>query len=153
MGDARRIDHEWHCAINRFSEGKAGKGDWPRFMYEAKKMWGEMPRMILLHRQERLSELPKIHQQCSHSAPVPLPENALTCCKGIKCRQCPELLALEKADMPPETIDEAKAWTCAAHIVSTGGDVMNEGYLLTTGDLMFWDNVHASLAHDGDSPR
>jgi hypothetical protein len=36
-----------------------------------------------------------------------------------------------------------------AHIVSTGGDTMNEGFLLRVDDRMFWDNVHASLAQEG----
>jgi hypothetical protein len=43
-------------------------------------------------------------------------------------------------------VDTAKAWTCAAHIVSTGGDTMNEGFLLRVDDRMFWDNVYSSLA-------
>lgn len=46
----------------------------------------------------------------------------------------------------PEDVDEAKAWTCAAHIVSQGGDRMGEGYMLRVDDRMFWDNVYSSLA-------
>lgn len=40
----------------------------------------------------------------------------------------------------------AKAWTCAAHIVSSGGDVLREGYLLTVDDRMYWDKVYENLA-------
>lgn len=141
-----RIDHAWHVAINRASEGKIGQADWPHFMYEAKTMASEVPRLIRLHRDERQGKLPQMHKQCSMSPTVPVQDNRLTCCLGVECRKCPELLALEKADLPPEQIDVAKAWTCAVHIAMKGGDQMREGYLLTTSDRMYWDNVYASLS-------
>lgn len=79
-------------------------------------------------------------------------DNHLTCCRGIKTRQCPHLLALEKIERcSPEQIDTAKAWTCAAHIVSTGGDLAGEGFLLRVDDRMYWDSLHASLA--GEDPQ
>jgi hypothetical protein len=105
--------------------------------------------MVYVLRLEREGKMPQQHKQCSESDPVPVQDNHLTCCLGVECRKCPELLALEKADMPPPQIDVAKAWTCAAHIVSQGGDVAGEGYLLTTDDRMYWDNVYKSLAQDG----
>jgi hypothetical protein len=46
----------------------------------------------------------------------------------------------------PEDIDIAKAWTCAAHIVSEGGDRMNEGYIVTVSDRMYWDRVCENLS-------
>lgn len=110
-------------------------------------MADEVPRMAYVLRLERTGALPQRHQQCSHS-PVEKIENTLTCCLGVKCRECPYLLALEKAErMTPEQIDVAKAWTCAAHIVSKGGDVAREGYILTTGDRIYWDRVYESLSH------
>lgn len=144
-----RIDHYWHRAINTHCDTVAGER--PRFMYEAKRMWAEVPMMIRLHREERLGQLPKIHQQCSHSPIEKIEANHLVCCLGKRCRECPHLVALEKADMPPEAIDEAKAWTCAAHIVSQGGDPMMEGYLLTKGDRMFWDRVYENLSRPAPS--
>ncbi len=67
----------------------------------------------------------------------------------MKTRECPHLLALEKIERcTPTDVDTAKAWTCAAHIVSTGGDMMGEGFLLRVDDRMFWDNVYASMAGD-----
>ena len=146
------LEHEWHVVVNRHSDEwrKAGK-EWSemRFMYEAKTMADEVPRMVMLFRQEREGALPQTHQQCSMQAPVPVKDNHLTCCKGVKTRECPHLLALEKIERcTPGDVDTAKAWTCAAHIVSTGGDVMNEGFLLRLDDRMFWDNVHANLAQE-----
>lgn len=71
------------------------------------------------------------------------------CHRGVKTRECPHLLALEKIERcTPDDVDTVKAWTCAAHIVSTG-DFMGEGFLLRVDDRMFWDNVHASLAQEG----
>jgi hypothetical protein len=148
-----RVDHNWHVAINRHSEGKMGTGNWPSFMYEAKTIASEVPRLIRLHRDERQGKLPKIHQQCSMSNPVPVQDNRLTCCLGVECRKCPELLALEKAEMTPEQIDVAKAWTCVAHIAMKGGDTMREGYLLTTSDRMYWDNVYESLSDCSTAAR
>ena len=89
------------------------------------------------------------------SPTVPVPENRLSCCLGVECRKCPELLALEKASLTPEQIDVAKAWTCVGHIASQGGDPMKKGYLLTVGDRMFWDNVYESLSQtdDGSQPQ
>jgi hypothetical protein len=147
------LSHEWHVAVNRCSDEwrKAGK-EWVemRFMYEAKKMADEVPRMVMLFRQEREGALPQTHQQCSMQAPVPVDDNRLTCCKGVKTRECPHLLALEKIERcTPAEVDAAKAWTCAAHIVSDGGDMMGEGYLLRVNDRMFWDNVYSNLAQEG----
>ena len=149
------LNHEWHVAVNRHSEDwrKAGN-EWGamRFMYEAKKMADEVPRMVMLFKAEREKTLPQTHQQCSMQAPVPVKDNHLTCCKGVKTRECPHLLALEKIERcTPEDIDAAKAWTCAAHIVSSGGDVMGEGFLLRVNDRMFWDNVYESLSQGESS--
>lgn len=149
------LSHEWHVAVNRHADEchKAGK-EWgeTRFMYEAKSMADEVPRMVMLFKAEREQALPQTHQQCSMQAPVPVKDNHLSCCLGVKARECPHLLALEKIDRcTPEDVDAAKAWTCAAHIVSQGGDHMNEGYMLRVDDRMFWDNVHASLIGEHDA--
>ena len=149
------LSHEWHVAVNRHADAwrKDGKErDAMRFMYEAKTMADEVPRMVVLFKAEREKALPQTHQQCSMQDPVPVKDNHLSCCLGVKARECPHLLALEKVERcTPDDVDTAKAWTCAAHIVSKGGDHMNEGYLLRVDDRMFWDNVYASLAqeHEG----
>ncbi len=145
------LDHNWHVVINKHIDGKSFAER--RFMYEGKTMASEVPRMIRLFAKERLGQLRTTHQQCSHSPVVPVPKNELTCCLGVKCRECPEWLALEQiTGASPDEIDTAKAWTCAAHIVSKGGDIQNEGYILTTDDRMFWDNVYQSLARDDGPP-
>lgn len=147
------LSHEWHAAINQHQDAQRTAGKYwseASFMYEAKAMADEVPRMVMLFKQERENALPQTHRQCSMQAAVPVKDNYLTCCKGVKTRECPHLLALEKiARCTPDDIDTAKAWTCAAHIVSEGGDIMNEGYLLRVDDRMFWDNLYASLAQEG----
>jgi hypothetical protein len=153
MTDLRRDTwHFWHVAINRHADDQAkAKKHWPRFMYEAKSAAGQVSHMAALFKREREGALPATHQQCSHQAPVPVRDNHLTCCLGAKCRECDHLLALEGiAGAAPEEIDVAKAWTCTAHILMSGGDPQNEGYLLRTDDRMFWDNVYRSLeGNDG----
>ena len=144
------LSHEWHVAINRYINNT----NWPanRFMYDAEKMADEIPRMAILFKLDRENALPTTHQQCSHSPVVTLPKNELACCMGVKCRQCPMLLALDKIErVTPADIDTAKAWTCAAHIVSMGGDHANEGFILTTGDRVFWDHVYESLSQSEQS--
>lgn len=147
------MDHEWHVAINRHQDAQRAAGkEWEeaRFMYDAKDMADEVPRMARLFKQERENALPSTHQQCSKQEPIPVRDNHLTCCMGVKTRQCPHLLALEKIERcSPEEIDTAKAWTCAAHIIGNGGDQAREGFLLSVDDRMYWSSVHASLAHEG----
>lgn len=136
------FDHKWHVALNRHFVS----GEYKAWMYEAKTMASEVPRMQGLFKMDRLHGLPATHKQCSMSEGSPIDNNRLMCCLGVECRSCPELLALEAVDLTPEQVDEAKSWTCAGHIVSSGGDEAKEGYLLTKGDRMFWDNTYESLA-------
>ena len=147
----RRIAHSWHVAVNRFNSGKIGKPDeWRGWMYEALRAADEVPRLAVLFGMERRHRLPTEHRQCSQYAPERVPNEHLTCCLGVKCAECPELLALDAMEPPAtlEAIDTAKAWTCVAHIIASGGDHANEGYVLTVSDRMFWDSVHANLAAD-----
>lgn len=144
------FDHEWHVAINKHvkSETDGGKPwDDTRFMYCAKKAADEVPRLAMLFGMDRNNSLPVEHQQCSMQPPVRITKNCLTCCLGVKARECPHLLALDKIERAdPESIDAAKAWTCAVHIVSQGGDASGEGYMSTEGDRMFWTAVHSTLS-------
>jgi hypothetical protein len=145
------MSHEWHVAINKHSDGKIGAPDFPHFMYDAKALADEVPRMVLVLRLEREGKLGKVHRQCSLSEPETIADNHLTCCLGVECRKCPYLMALEKAAMKPEEIDVAKAWTCASHIMGERKNVdTSEGYLLTTSDRMYWDNVYRSLSQSED---
>ncbi len=147
MNKAQRdMRQKWHEAVNRFNSDRMGTDKWRKWMYEAMHLFDEVPAMTRLHGLERRGELPKLTQHCSFSPVEPVPDNHLTCCLGVKCKACPELLALDQAELTPEQIDEAKAWTCAAHIASNGGDPALEGYLLTVDDRMFWESTYASLA-------
>ncbi len=140
--------HNWHVAINRLS-GLVGIGSdgWPRFMYEAKDAYQEVPRLALLFRLDREGRLQQEHQQCSRQASEPIPEgNKLSCCLGVECAACPYLRAIDEAEgIAPEAKDEIKAWTCAAHVLMSGGDRAKEGYVLTTSDRMYWGRVYESL--------
>jgi hypothetical protein len=118
--------HSWHVAINGYHYPKDGgppAAEHSRWMYQAKDAAQEVRRLPLLFQRERDGTLPKIHRQCSHSESVPVVKNELTCCLGVKCATCPQLLALNAMAATPEEIDQAKAWTCVAHILSKGGDM------------------------------
>lgn len=141
--------YRWHYALNDYN---TIGGQHHSFMYQAKALSTEVPRLALLFEMERNDKLPKIHRQCSHSEPEQVIDNHLTCCLGVVCRECPHLRALDKADITPEERDTTKAWTCATHVLMSlelegwSGIDTSEGYILTTDDRMYWDNVYASLA-------
>lgn len=147
-----QFDNEWHAAINAFNWNRPKDEPYRSWMYEAKDARRESKRLVRLFKAEREGTLPGSHKQCSMTPTVPVTDNHLTCCLGVQCRKCPELLALDSAKMEPAQIDEAKAWTCVAHILTKGGDEAREGYVLTTDDQMFWSNVYASLAEGMDNP-
>ncbi|MDE2101187.1 MAG: hypothetical protein KGL39_28335, partial [Patescibacteria group bacterium] len=142
------VNHQWHVAINRRSEEcREAKEEWPKWMYAAKEAAGEVPRLALLFAKERLGQLCKTFRRCSCcSDQKHVVDNHLTCCLGVECRKCPHLAALDKAELPPEQRDWIKAWTCAGHILTGGGDMAGEGFLMTVDDRMYWDSVHESLA-------
>lgn len=155
-GMKERPDHnflyEWHVAINQVNRSS----NWRNWMYEAKTAADEIPRLAMIFKMERENMLPKVMQACSHSEPVPVPENYLTCCLGVKCRECPALLGLDKAKLTPDEIDLAKAWTCAAHIISETGKRLvdtSEGYILTVDDRMYWDRVYEHLAQPSEEAQ
>lgn len=143
-----KMSHEWHVAINKhhYPVDRAIDIERSAFMYAAKDAASEVYRLPLLFKMQREDTLPKVHRQCSHSEPVSVVKNELTCCLGVKCAACPQLMALDAMKAAPEDIDVAKAWTCVAHILAEGGDMAGEGFILTTDDRMYWNNVYASLA-------
>lgn len=144
----RDLDYEWHYKLNDYNT--IGNGNFNHWMYEAKRGASEIERMQRQFKAERLGELPKIHKQCSMSAPVEVKENYLTCCIGERCSECPYLKAVSKAKATPEEIDFIKSWTCLAHILSKPNHEIDtsEGYLLTVDDRMYWQNVYQSLSSE-----
>ena len=147
--------HEWHVAINQYHYGENFKriNEYQRFLYDAKNIADEIPRMSMLFKAEREGTLTKIHQQCSHSEPEQVIDNHLSCCLGVKCKECPFLLALEGTNVSREHVDEIKAWTCAAHILSEKATKMiddSEGFIFTVDDKMFWQNVYRSLSQSDE---
>lgn len=144
--DWRDFQHRWHVVINRYTNGKIG-ADWPHFMYEAKSAADEVLRLPMLFAMERKGELAARHHQCSrdHEGQA-VPDNHLTCCLGVECRACPMLAAFDGPELSDEERDRAKAWTCVGHILSEGGDPAREGYILTTDDQMYYQNLYRNLA-------
>lgn len=146
----------WHSAIVRFSDSdfyakpKDGSSrEWPRMMYEAKQLADEVPRMILKFEQERRG-MPQAFKMCGHD-PRPatkLVDNHLRCVLGKECRKCPFLLAIEaSAEMTNEAKDEAKAWTCATHILrETPKDSHLEEFIFDKGDIAAHQQMAANWA-------
>jgi hypothetical protein len=152
----RKADRPWHVAINQYE----AESDAKRFMYEAKRMADEVPRLALLFRMEREGQLTKTHQQCSHDHEgSAVSDNHLTCCLGTEARRCDHLAQIDKIEntsyytVTDSDRDAMKAWTCAAHIAKSGGDVSGEGYMLTVDDRMYWNSVYQSLAGEATSDR
>lgn len=107
--------NEWHGALNGQGIGNQA----PHWMYTAKMVADEVPRMILLFESERRG-LATHYKMCGHDPrpAKPLPDNHLRCALGKECRKCPFLARIEaKENMTNEAKDEAKAWTCATHIL------------------------------------
>ena len=142
--------NEWHGAINRYQDEqrKAGK-EWAPMLYTAKMVSDEVPRLILKFEQERRG-LPTGFKMCGHdpAPPKPLPDNHLKCWLGKECRKCEYLAAIESAPgMTNEAKDEAKAWTCATHILlESRPDDHFEEFLYDKGDVAFHDRMARSLA-------
>lgn len=106
---------EWHAVLN----GKGIGEQAVHWMYTAKLVADEVPRMILLFESERRG-LATHYKMCAHDPrpATPLSDNHLTCALGKQCRKCPFLARIEEHEqMTNEAKDEAKAWTCATHIL------------------------------------
>lgn len=112
-------DRDWHRALNRYSEDRRLAGEaWLGWLYTAMTVSDEVPRMILLFENERTG-LPQRWKMCGHERDfTQLHDNHLRCALGQACRSCPHLQAIEQQPaMSNEAKDEAKAWTCATHIL------------------------------------
>lgn len=136
---------QWHGALN----GKGIRDQAPHWMYTAKMISDEVPRMILLFERERKG-MPTSYKACGHDPrpPTPLPDNHLRCALGKECRKCPFLARIEAQEgMTNEAKDEAKAWTCATHVLleSTSDDYM-ETILRDKSDDAFDRQLVASLS-------
>jgi hypothetical protein len=147
---------DWHGAINRFSDSDfyqrptdGRSKDWPKMMYEAMRLADEVPRMILLFEHERRG-LPSAWKMCGHDPrpATPLPDNHLRCALGKECRTCPYLGAIEASPtMTNEAKDEAKAWTCATHILrEISADVHLEEFVWEKSSVAFHERMVASFA-------
>lgn len=139
---------EWHGALNGTGIGNQA----PHWMYTAKMISDEVPRMILQFELERRG-LPTSYKMCGHDPrpATPLLDNHLRCALGKQCRKCPFLARIEAQEgMTNEAKDEAKAWTCATHVLleSKSDDYM-ESILSDKSDDAFHDNLFRSLSDNG----
>lgn len=139
---------EWHGALN----GKGIHDQAPHWMYTAKMISDEVPRMILLFEHERKG-LAKSYKMCGHDPrpPTPLLDNHLRCALGKQCRKCPFLARIEAQEgMTNEAKDEAKAWTCATHVLmESKPDTYLETILRDKSDDAFDAQLTRSLTDNG----
>jgi len=169
----RDMDHLFHTWINRRQDERSNAGEpWEHDLYEWKAALQELRRLPHWLRQARTGTLPTVHQQCSHSAPEPIPANRLTCALGADVTECPILRSLYASfeeqrthiaayngepsypDLTADDGDEIAARVCTWHIfteqfrrVVSGRPQIDtsEGYVQDEGDRMFWGNVYDSL--------
>jgi len=146
--DVNQVWHEW---LNKLPHHDHAK-------YEFKSMLGELARLPHLFRAQREGTLPKRHKQCSLSPAIPI-KNELTCCLGKKVLDCDILRSLWEyfslrrqhyTEIKDTDVDGVMAVTCCQHILAeatTEGKMVDtsEGYILTTSDRMFWDNVYENM--------
>jgi len=140
----------WHGALNGQGIGNQA----PHWMYTAKMISDEVPRMILLFERERTTGLATSFKACGHDPrpATPLLDNHLYCALGKQCRKCPFLARIDTDErMTPEAKDEAKAWTCATHVMleSKPEDYM-ETILRDKSDDAFDQRLIASFAAEQD---
>lgn len=143
----------WHGALN----GKELGDQAPHWMYTAKMISDEVPRMILLFERERTTGLATSFKACGHDPrpATPLLDNHLYCTLGKQCRKCPFLARIDVNErMTPEAKDEAKAWTCATHVLleRKPGDYM-ETILRDKSDDAFEERLAASFAAEHEHER
>lgn len=148
-------DRDWHAALNRYNDARhAANEPYLGWMYTAKMVSDEVPRMILLFEQERAG-MPQRWKMCGHEAEfTQLHDNHLRCALGQSCRSCPHLQAIEShPGMTNEAKDEAKAWTCATHILlESKPDAHFEQFLRDQTDDLMDDRMARAFGADfGDN--
>lgn len=150
-------NHAWHVWINRRQDERRKSGEpFEHDLYEWKNALGEMRRLPRLFKALREGTLPKVHRQCSHSAPESITENRLRCCLGEDVSEC-IILASLRATLTEQRIDAAdqdriQGDTCAWHIYQNSSRCdTSEGYITDESDRRFWSNLYESLAAGDDA--
>lgn len=115
----RRADNAWHRGINKFADmERQRKGEWPRWLYNAKSSAHEMYRAIYLFGADRKAD------------------DDMRCAFSVRCRDCEilktieaEMIAARAGNFPSEAddtdIDAVKAWTCMGHILSRREEIID----------------------------
>lgn len=121
-------------------------------------------------------QLPQVHQQCSHTTPVPIKDNEVLCWLGQNVAKCPILADLQAtfdrerqrtypdgrpsyyADITQDDVYRVMGYVCTWHLlmsdVATKDNELppgsfvdwNEGAFQDKSDRMFWSNVYKSLS-------
>lgn len=163
------IDQAFHVWINeRQDERRKAKEPFEKDLYEFKRALAEVDRLPRLLKAARTSTLPTMHQQCSHSAPIPIVENRLVCALGVDVTQCPILASvyasaarerfpeghrLAEFNVTPDDADVIAGRVCTWHILMESQKRSvdtSEGYLKDESDRMYWSRVYESLSWSED---
>lgn len=144
--------NDWHQSVSAYNAALHAAGQpWAGWMYTAIKVADEVSRMILLFEREREDALGDSYKMCAHDPrpATPLPDNHLRCMLGHECRKCPHLAAIDASErMTPEAKDEAKAWTCATHVLLESKlDTFFESFLRDKSDDAFDARLLESFFH------
>lgn len=138
--------NDWHRAINGLDTDHREKS----FMYTALKISNHVPNMIGQFERQRTTGLPSKYKMCAHD-PRPakeLEDNHLRCFLGKDTRSCPYLKAIDASEtMTLEAKDEAKAWTCATHVLlESSPETYMESVLRDKSDDAFDEHLLRSLS-------
>ena len=153
----RDVDQVWHEWFNQ-------QKPHDHTLYEFKTMMHELQRLPIWFKKQREGKLPKIHRQCSQSAPEPIKDNKLICALGVKVPDCSILKSLEEyfskrresyTGITEDDMDKVKAATCCWHIFKEStveGKHLDtsDGYIQDESDRMYWNNVCESLSKSDD---
>jgi hypothetical protein len=157
----RKADGALHQAINRRQERlrqRRPMGDaFERWLYEARRLVEEIPYLTKLFKAEEAGELPTSFRHCSRSPVKQIENNHLTCCLGMKTKNCPILKELF-AEFPGECAEQQaslKAHVCSVHIlheIFSGREFTDtsEGYIQDQQSILFWQGVAQSLSSEHD---
>lgn len=149
---ARQLDHAMHVNINRRQDARHKAGEeWEHWLYEAKRLGGELGRITRLFEQERTGTLPTSFRHCSMSPTEKVADNSLMCCLGKEPKACPILRETfaSTEQFPPAMLDAAKANVCVTHILTESAKRLvdtSEGYVTDATERAFWQRTYEYMA-------
>lgn len=128
----QRAGNAWHQGVNAYSDLERAEGrEHPHWPYNAMSAAHESYRGVYLFEQDGKQD------------------SDLRCARGVRCRDCPILVAIEKRMLAsrssreggpfPSAVEDgdivgAKVWTCIAHVLSEGDKYLLDGMVFSTQD-------------------